>query len=391
MMSLKSVNALSHFTNWTIAHAHAGGLGWNGFFTFGMLYWLLPRLWTTELYSVRLATAHFWVGLLGIGVYVLSMWAAGITEGLMWKEFDGDGRLVYGSWDEMMPSLFPMLYARAVGGGLFVLGVLMLAYNLFKTWQTRGDVADTEVEVPVRQGDDSHGSTTSAPWHHRLEGKPLQFTIYATIAVAVGGLFELIPSMAIKSNVPTISAVRPYSPLELEGRDIYIAEGCYNCHSQMVRPFREETIRYGEYSKPGEFVYDHPFQWGSRRTGPDLHRVGGKYPDMWHYNHMLDPRSTSPSSLMPSYAHLFEQDLDLSQTADKVAIFNDVFGAEYGAYEADNAQAVAMGQAMGIAKGLTEQGMPDVSKKKIVALIAYLQRLGTDIKNAAPDAAAGQD
>ena len=382
MMSLKSVNSLSHFTNWTIGHTHGGGLGWNGFLTFGMLYWLLPRLWKTRLHSEKLATTHFWFGLAGIGIYMLSMWTSGVTEGLMWKEFQADGRLTYGTWDEMMPSLMPMYWVRAIGGTLYILGVFIMCWNLLKTYQARAaDLPDQEVEVPVRKFKKDPPGTG---WHRLLEGKPLRFTIFTAVAAAAGGLFELIPSMAIKGNIPTIEAVRPYTPLELAGREIYIQEGCYNCHSQMVRPFREETIRYGEYSKAGEYVYDHPFQWGSRRIGPDLQRIGGKYGDLWHYNHMLDPRSTSPQSLMPTYEHLFEQELDFTEV-DGMVDAMVTLGVPYNDYDVQNSQAVAMAQAMTIANGLKEQKIPDISDKKIVALIAYLQRLGTDIKAAAPE------
>src|SRR5690606_19368238 len=236
-------------------------------------------------------------------------------------------------------------------------------------YRTHADLSDEVVEVA--EAVIAPQSTLSVSWHHRLEGRPLAFTVYTTIAVAIGGLFEIVPSMAIKSNVPTIEAVRPYSPLELEGRDIYIAEGCVNCHSQMVRPFREETLRYGEYAKAGEYVYDRPFLWGSRRIGPDLLRVGGKYPDMWHYNHMLDPQSTSPGSLMPPYPHLFTDELDLSDTSAKVALFSEVFGAPYSRYEQENAEVLAMVQANEIADGLVQQKLPDIRNKKIVALIAY--------------------
>lgn len=378
MMSLKSVNALSHFTNWTIAHVHAGGLGWNGFFTFGMLYWLLPRLWRTELFSVKLARLHVWFGLLGIGGYVLSMWAAGVTEGLMWKEFDADGRLVYGQWIEMIPPLHAMYVVRACSGALYIGGVVLMVVNLYKTWKTRGDVADESVEITLP--DEAPKATSSVGWHHALEGKPLRFTIFTTIAVAAGGLFELVPSMAIRSNVPTIKSVQPYTPLELAGRDIYISEGCVNCHSQMVRPFREETLRYGEYAKAGEFVYDRPFLWGSRRIGPDLLRVGGKYPDMWHYTHLLDPQATSPGSLMPTYAHLFDQSLDLDDIEAKVTVFAEVFDAPYSDYDVGHAEVLARGQAAKIADGLVAQGLPDIRDTKAVALIAYLQRLGTDVR-----------
>ncbi|MFO7562303.1 MAG: cytochrome-c oxidase, cbb3-type subunit I [Enhygromyxa sp.] len=378
MLSLKSVNSLSHFTNWTIAHVHAGGLGWNGFLTFGLLYWLLPRLWKTELHSTKLATTHFWFGLIGIAGYVLSMWVSGVTEGLMWKEFDPDGKLVYGTWDEMVPALQPTYWGRAAGGSLYIIGVLLMIWNFFKTWQTRGDLHDTVVEVPVRR---DLSATAGNTWHRKLEGAPLRFTLLTTVAVATGGILEIIPSMAIRSNVPTIAAVQPYTPLELEGRDIYIAEGCVNCHSQMVRPFREETLRYGDYAKAGEFVYDRPFLWGSRRIGPDLLRVGGKYPDLWHYNHLVDPRSTSPRSLMPSYAHLAEQPLDLSKAAAKSSV-HAMLGAPYTEGEIGAAALIAQMQADAIADGLVAQGVPDIRDKQMVALIAYLQRLGVDGKGA---------
>ena len=221
-----------------------------------------------------------------------------------------------------------------------------------------------------------------------LEGRPLTFTLWTTVAVIIGGALEIIPSLAIESNVPTIASVKPYSPLEVEGRDIYVSEGCYNCHSQMVRPFRAETVRYGEYSKAGEFIYDRPFQFGSRRIGPDLHRVGGKYPDFWHYNHMLDPRSTSEGSIMPRYPWLYQDALDLDLTQAKVKAFR-LLGAPYSDREVEEAVAMAQAQAATIADGLVSQGLPDIRGKKIVALIAYLQRLGTDIKKA-PAAAGGK-
>ena len=375
MLSLKSVNALSHFTNWTIAHVHAGGLGWNGFMTFGILYWLLPRLWRTELYSAKLATAHFWFGILGIGIYVLSMWANGITEGLMWKEFNADGQLVYGAWDEMMPALRPTYWARAVGGGIYIAGFVLMWVNLFKTWQTRGELVDPLVQVGTRPIAEAAAGTT---WHRRLEGKALTFSLWTGVAVAAGGMFELIPSMAIKSNVPTIESVRPYTALELAGRDVYIQEGCVNCHSQMVRPFREETLRYGEYAKAGEYVYDRPFLWGSRRIGPDLLRVGGKYPNLWHYNHLVDPRSVSPASLMPSYDHLLDATVDVDELKAKMRALRAV-GTPYGQIAIDSAPELARDQAAYIVKDLEAQGVSVAADAQMVALIAYLQRLGTDI------------
>ncbi len=385
MLSLKSVNALSHFTNWTIAHVHAGGLGWNGFFVCGMLYWLMPRLWKTELHSKTLATAHFWFGLIGIGVYVLSMYVSGVTEGMMWKEFDPDGKLIYGTWDEMVPALAPMYLVRTIGGSLYITGFLIMIWNLFRTWQTRAaDLSDTEVLVPIRATLPAADPGKSRGWHHKLEGKPLAFTLWTTLAVAAGGIFELIPTMAIKSNVPTIASVRPWSPLELEGRDIYISEGCVSCHSQLVRPFREETLRYGDYAKAGEFIYDRPFLFGSRRIGPDLLRVGGKYPDSWHYDHLMDPRKLSPASLMPNYAHLAEQPLDLSRTSAKVGALATM-GAPYDEDEVSVAGDLAQLQANDLAKALTDQGLPDIRDKKMIALIAYLQRLGRDGRGASDE------
>ncbi|MCA9546808.1 MAG: cytochrome-c oxidase, cbb3-type subunit II, partial [Myxococcales bacterium] len=377
MMSLKSVNSMSHYTNWTIGHVHSGALGWNGFLTFSMLYWMVPRLYKRELYSVKLATAHFWIGLVGIGMYVMSMWSAGVAEGLMWKEFKADGSLAYSQWTDTLPTLFPMYIVRAVGGTLFFVGLLLMVYNLIKTVQG-AKVENTQASAPPMKA-----AATKGAFHYLLEGKPLAFTVLTTVAVAAGGAFEIIPTIAIKSNVPTIEEVKPYTPLELEGRDIYIAEGCYNCHSQMIRPFRSETVRYGDYSKPGEFVYDRPFQFGSRRIGPDLHRIGVKMPGIggaaWHYRHMLNPRETSKGSIMPSYPWLFENKLDLSLTQNKIATFRDVFGAPYTQEEVENAVKLAETQAAEIADGLMAQKLDDIRDKKIVALIAYMLRLGTDI------------
>ncbi|HEX7454387.1 MAG TPA: cytochrome-c oxidase, cbb3-type subunit II, partial [Polyangiaceae bacterium] len=205
------------------------------------------------------------------------------------------------------------------------------------------------------------------------------FTIWVAVAVIVASLFEVVPTFLIRSNIPTIASVKPYTPLELIGRDIYVAEGCYNCHSQMIRPIRSETERYGEYSKPGEFVYDHPFQWGSRRIGPDLHRVGGKYPYLWHVRHMQDPRSTTPQSIMPAYTWLFKDDLDYASIQPRVDAMA-MLGVPYG-QAVLHGESMARAQAKQISAEIVAQGGPDrLEAKKIIALIAYLQRLGTDIK-----------
>ncbi|MEO0874954.1 MAG: cytochrome-c oxidase, cbb3-type subunit II, partial [Bacteroidota bacterium] len=185
----------------------------------------------------------------------------------------------------------------------------------------------------------------------------------------------------IEENVPKIESVTPYTALELEGRDLYIKEGCLGCHSQMVRPFRSETERYGEYSKSGEFIYDRPFLWGSKRTGPDLHRLGGKYPDSWHFNHMYDPTSTSPGSIMPPYPWMIERDIDYGLTEAKLKTLK-ALGTPYSDEYIDKAIEDAQAQAATIAASLNRDGieMEGLENKEIVALIAYLQRLGTDIK-----------
>ena len=207
---------------------------------------------------------------------------------------------------------------------------------------------------------------------------PLPFTVWVAIAVVVASLFEIIPTFLIKSNVPTIASVKPYTPLELAGRDIYVAEGCYNCHSQMIRPIRPETERYGEYSKPGEFVYDHPFQWGSRRIGPDLHRIGGKYPDLWHVRHMREPREVTPGSVMPVYPWLLEKDTAYGVIQKRVDVMA-MLGVPYGD-ALNRAETMAREQAAEIGARIVEQGGPaNLEDKEIVALIAYLQRMGTDL------------
>lgn len=216
-------------------------------------------------------------------------------------------------------------------------------------------------------------------WHRWIERRPLQMLVLSLVVVAIGGMIEIIPTFLIKSNIPTISSVKPYTPLELQGRDIYVREGCYTCHSQMIRPFRSEVARYGEYSKAGEFVYDHPFQWGSKRTGPDLARIGGKYPDSWHFNHMYEPSSMSPGSVMPSYPWLFENDLDTAITPAKIRAMQTL-GVPYPEGYDKLANADLMKQANGIKESLAKDKIQIKSSKEIVALIAYLQRMGKDIK-----------
>ena len=393
MLSIKSVNSLSHYTDWTIAHVHSGALGWNGFMSFGMMYWLLPRLFQTPLFSKKLAELHFWLGTVGMLLYIVAIYTAGVTQGLMWRAFDDTGRLAYPDFVETVVKLMPMYWVRLLGGVMYFSGALLAAVNFYKTWANRpatyeDPVYEAPALVPDPALETAHAGGTWSAFHRAWERKPLLFTILTALAVISASLFEIIPTFLIKSNVPTIASVKPYTPLELAGREIYISEGCYNCHSQMIRPIRAETERYGEYSKPGEFVYDHPFQWGSRRIGPDLHRVGGKYPNNWHVRHMADPASVTARSIMPPFPWLLTDDLDWARVQANVDAMA-MLGVPYGE-NVLNGKAIedAKAQAEVIAKSVKEQGGPDgLAGKKITALVAYLQRLGTDISVKAPEAA----
>ena len=387
MLAIRTVNALSHYTDWTIGHVHSAALGWNGFMAFGIIYWLTPRLWGREMYSTKLMNLHFWLGTIGIVIYMVAMWVAGITQGLMWRAFDADGFLVYGNFMETVLRLIPMYVIRALGGSLYLTGALLCAYNVWRTVAAGSPQPDQEASAPPLSALPAPAKVGLQRW---LEARPIQFALLTLIAVAIVGLLELVPLVAVKANVPAIAAVKPYTPLELEGRDLYVREGCYVCHSQMIRPFRAETERYGEYSKAGESVYDHPFQFGSKRTGPDLARVGGKYPDIWHYRHMQDPRSTSAGSIMPAYPWLLTNTLDTQDTQAKLAAMRSL-GVPYTRDEVLSAKDQVTYQAGLIADSLAQSGVPDAGDKEIVALIAYMQRLGMDIRNAGAAADASSD
>ena len=380
MLSIKSVNAISHFTDWTIAHVHVGALGWNGFLTFGVLYWLWPRMYRTELYSKQLANVHFWVGTLGIIFYAVPLYFAGWTQALMWKEFTPEGTLAWGNFLDTVKQILPMYWLRVVGGTLFFVGTIIGVYNLYKTGAKGQFMANEATEAPARERRPAP-LRAGEHWHRWIEGRPMQMLLWSTILIAIGGIVQIVPMVFVESQIPKISTVQPYTPLELTGRDLYIREGCVGCHSQMIRPFRDETERYGEYSKSGEYIYDRPFLWGSKRTGPDLWRQGGKYPDSWHYNHMLDPTTMSPGSIMPAYPHMLEDKLDLSDLPAKINVLRKLgtpYSKDFEKYAIGNARE----QAQKIAKNLAEQGVKDqnIEDKEIVAMIAYLQRLGTDIK-----------
>jgi len=379
LLSLKNVNAISHFTDWTPAHTHIGGMGWNGLLTFGMLYWLVPRLWGVKIFSKKLANTHFWIATIGMLFWAIPMYWAGITQSLMWKEFNEEGMLAYPNFLETVTQLIPLYITRAFGGLLYLLGFVMMMYNLFKTMAVGKFIGDENVSAPALVVE-SEKRVAGETIHGWLERKPVQFTIWAVIAVAIGGAVEIIPMITVKSNIPTIETVTPYSPLELQGRDIYVREGCYNCHSQQVRPFRSEVERYGDYSKAGEFVYDHPFQWGSKRTGPDLARTGDKNSKMykiaaWHYNHMMDPGSTSPGSIMPPYPWLYDTKLDNSTLERKIEVMQ-FLGVPYPEGYAQKALADLNKQAKEVAASI---GPNTKANTEIIALIAYMHKVGSGI------------
>lgn len=404
MLSIKSVNALSHYTDWTIAHVHSGALGWNGFMTFGMIYWLMPRLFQTKLWSKSMAEWHFWIGTIGILLYVIPIYVAGITQGLMWRAMDNMGRLEYPDFVETVQTIVPYWWARILGGSLYVVGLGMLALNALMTWMGRPAKYDVPVYSaprlskiyvdrpipasslqgkPVADAALKIDKISAMDWHRRWERLPIRFTILTTIAVIVASLFEAVPMFLIRSNIPTIASIKPYTPLELAGRDVYVSEGCYNCHSQMIRPMVAETQRYGEYSKAGEFIYDHPFQWGSRRIGPDLAREGGKQSSSWHWSHFEDPHKLSPGSIMPSYKHLLTEKLNFNEIPARVQAAK-FLGAPYERELTDSVQ-MATAQAEQIAADIIAQGGQVkyqgtmIKDSTAIALIAYLQRVGKDL------------
>jgi cytochrome c oxidase cbb3-type subunit I/II len=447
ILSIKSVSALAHYTDWIVAHVHGGTLGWNGFMAAGMFYWLVPRLYGTTLHSTRAANAHFWIALTGIALYMFAMWIAGVSQGLMWRAQTSDGALQYPNFLETLKSIVPLYHVRLVGGSLYFVGMVIMVWNLWATAR-KGRAVDGRAVVVVETRVASGVSTWSlvmrpafllviaavlvtltlgwaSPvqsamailalvaiaefafillrrareddqprWHAFLEGRPLFFTVLLLGAVMVGGVAELVPTIFVKRAVPAVVGAsaeqRPYTPLELEGRDIYIREGCYTCHSQMIRPLVAETQRYGAFSKPEEFIYDHPFQWGSKRTGPDLHRVGGKYPNVWHYTHLVDPRATSPGSNMPTYAWTKDWVVDVERTPRKLEVLKSI-GVPYAAKEIAGAKAAYREQAERVVTELATQSVVVAWDKEIVALIAYLQRLGRQPVDGTKSVASGAE
>jgi len=382
LLSIKSVNALGHFTDWIIGHVHSGTLGWNGFMIAGMAYYLVPKLWRTNLYSQRLANTHFWFGIFGILLYMASMWASGITQGLMLRAIDDGGKLLYPDFMETVIKIVPLYYVRAVGGALYLLGYFLMLYNIIKTVRLA-----PKTEKPVLEEGVAPALTPLDPMtllgsgekpHRLLEGLPTLFTVLVVVSILVGSVIEIAPALLANQYLEKNSKIKPYTPLELLGRDIYLREGCYVCHSQMVRPIVSDVLRYGKVSEIEESMYDHPFQWGSKRTGPDLARVGGKYPNLWHYRHMIDPREVTPLSIMPAYPWLVHQKIDYTHLEKMMRVMK-IVGVPYADFQIKNSGVDAKEQAQAIAADLEKQGVASgVQDKEIVALIAYLQRIGKD-------------
>ncbi len=384
LLSIKSVSALAHYSDWIIAHVHGGALGWNGFLSFGMIYYLVPKLWKTKLYSKPLAEIHFWLGTVGIVLYMLSMWTAGITQGMMLNAVDASGRLVYPDFVQTVVRIIPLYWVRAFGGTLYFVGYLAMVYNVVKTIK----LAPKEKELPANAvtgkvftkdlGSLVKESMNDGP-HRVLEGMPMLFTVLSVCAVLVGSVIEIVPMIASTDQSSAEYAsfkVKPLSPLQLAGRDIYVREGCYLCHSQMIRTMVSDVLRYGPASEMADSRYDHPFQWGSKRTGPDLARVGGRYPDLWHYRHLLNPRDIVTQSIMPEYPWLFEQKLDLSTIPRRFSVLQTL-GVPYTDAQIETSIDVAKQEAQAMAKTLEEQGGPKAMEdKEITALVAYLQTLG---------------
>jgi len=430
LLSIKAVNALGHYTDWIIGHVHGGALGWNGFMAAGMFYWLAPRLWNKPLHSQSLANLHFWLGTFGILLYMGAMWASGIGQGLMLNATaEGGTILKYPNFLETVNAIRPLMALRIVGGALYLTGFLLMAYNIFRTIAGAKAVNGT-MEVYVEKFEESEnlslpGTFLNAPviytilgcvaacvwmftsgwvnllglfatvmatlmaighfqtrgtawgeWYDKLLLNAMPFTVLTFLAVAAGGLIQIIPMLTIDKQLQTEDRkAEVYTPLELAGRDIYVREGCYTCHSQMIRTLVPDVMRYGDYSRLGESIWDHPYQWGSKRNGPDLARVGGKYNHAWHFDHMKDPRSISTGSNMPTYGHLHENDTDYSVLPKKIAV-QKMLGVPFPNWSDSMISTLAHEQAKEIAKDLQAQGRYIAPDKEIVALISYLQCLG---------------
>jgi cytochrome c oxidase cbb3-type subunit I/II len=444
LLSIRAVNQLSHYTDWTIGHVHSGTLGWNGFMAAGMIYWLVPRLWNTKLHRESWANMHFWLGLVGILFYVGAMWISGITQGLMLGQVTDEGTPKY-RFLETLDAIRPMMLFRAIGGTLYLSSFLLMVVNVWLSvrgkapvngrvevvvegvpadqrmgwfqgaianppvlWALAGIAAFTSwfmardnqlvavpslivgliVAVLTVKSFKAHQSEWSA-WHEKLLHNWVPFTTLAFIAVAIGGAVQILPTVILNRAKNVEDRLQQlYTPLELAGRDIYVSEGCYNCHSQQIRTLAPDVMRYGDWSRLGESIFDHPFQWGSKRTGPDLAREGtgvNKKDNLWHYQHLVDPRQISQGSNMPSYHWLEKKKTDLKALPGKIAV-QVKLGVPYKAMTKDEIQQSALEQGMTIAKDLKDRGAFVDPESQMVAVIAYLQKLGhyTDQRTGQP-------
>jgi cytochrome c oxidase cbb3-type subunit I/II len=462
LLSIRAVNALSHYSDWGIGHVHSAALGWNGFMAAGMFYWLAPRLWKTELWSKALANMHFWIGTVGILLYVVALWCAGIMQGLMLGEINEGGTTLKYEFMETLESIQIFYILRSIGGTLYLVGFIICAYNIWKTARS-GKPHDETVEVALlerRKVDDMplrealindplayifmgmaftilwfflppHADKAAlviaialgikavfafraskekwTNWHERIVENYLPFSLLVFVAVAIGGSVQIIPSLIVNREKNIEGRLQEvYTPLELAGRDIYISEGCYNCHSQMIRTLVPDVMRYGragvadDYSHLGESLFDHPYQWGSKRTGPDLAREGGalaagaksmrvgKRGNDWHFNHFLNPRQITPGSNMPSYPWLFSNPTDVKSLPNKIAAQSKL-GVPWPVMNQHEIRDHVETQSQEIASSLVAAKvyLPDqpelqgdalrnhIAKTEIVALIAYIQKLGS--------------
>ena len=460
LLSIRAVNALSHYTDWTVGHVHSGALGWNGFMAAGMFYWLAPRLWKTNLWSSAMANMHFWIGLVGILLYVSAMWIAGISQGLMLSETHAGGATLKYDFVETLRQINLMYVLRSFGGFLYLVGFILCAINIFMTARC-GAPNEDEVEVKVLEKTEKdrmsvaealakdpviyavlgiafmilwfllpphadkaalivtlilgvkgfmvfkNDSKSWSDYFDRVLENYIPFTVLIFFAVAIGGLVQIIPSLLVNRTANMEERLQvPYTPLELAGRDIYVAEGCYNCHSQMIRTLVPDVLRYGPtkeqgYSRIGESLYDYPHQWGSKRTGPDLAREGGaliagsdtvrigRRDNLWHFKHFWDPRETSDGSNMPAYPFLFEKKTDYKSLPKRIAI-QVALGVPWPAMDKHQIEQSARDQAMKISASLVKAGayLPDqpelqgdslmrhLTETQVVALISYMQKLG---------------
>ena len=405
-LSVKSIQAQVNYTEWMTAHFYLGSLGCGGMLILGMSYWMIPRLFQTEIASAKAVGLHFWLGAIGVLLCVLPGYAAGVVQAFAWNAMDDLGNLKF-DFAESNSFLKMMWSLQMLGGMAYVAGMAVMLVIHARTWLKRArpyavpvhhvesgkepnrtvsnpEPASVLEDVPVLNFAKKVDVWTRLSWHRELECAPRKLGIFVVLAVLLAFIIEVVPVFVFpNANAPKIASVRPLTPLELMGRHIYLVEGCANCHTQMVRPLMAETKRYGEFSQPGEFIYDQPAQWGSRRIGPDLARESGKQTSFWHWQHLDNPRHSNPKSSMPSYRYLLDRPIDFSQV-DELVQTAKTRGLPY-EIDPEDTQKVINEQAERVAADIVSRG-GTIRRGKLmtfdtqaVALIAYLQRLGADL------------